>query len=110
MRFQYEAHSRTQSPSYARCDEGLWPNPYSELASDWLVLTPDIVFLPCFLWYPVMDLARAPRRTVRKKGSRYENVRRLEPRIEKTGSLETFYLIFPHLLLSSGLLEFEYIT
>jgi hypothetical protein len=20
-------HSRTQSPSYARCDEGLWPNP-----------------------------------------------------------------------------------
>ena len=31
-----------------RCDEGLWPNPYSELASDWLVLTPDIVFLPCF--------------------------------------------------------------
>ena len=42
------AHSRTQSPSYARCDEGLWPNPYSELASDWLVLTPDIVFLPCF--------------------------------------------------------------
>ena len=41
-------HSRTQSPSYARCDEGLWPNPYSELASDWLVLTPDIVFLPCF--------------------------------------------------------------
>jgi hypothetical protein len=21
-------HSRTQSPSYARCDEGLWPNPY----------------------------------------------------------------------------------
>ena len=41
-------HSRTQSPSYARCVEGLWPNPYSELASDWLVLTPDIVFLPCF--------------------------------------------------------------
>jgi hypothetical protein len=21
-------HSRTQSPSYARCDETLWPNPY----------------------------------------------------------------------------------
>ena len=29
-------------------ENGLWPNPYSELASDWLVLTPDIVFLPCF--------------------------------------------------------------
>ena len=41
-------HSRTQSPSYAWCDEWLWPNPYSELASDWLVLTPDILFLPCF--------------------------------------------------------------
>jgi hypothetical protein len=27
-----------------------------------------------FLWYPVMDLARAPRRTARKKGSGYENV------------------------------------
>ena len=64
---------RALSPSYARCDEGLWPNPYSELASDWLVLTPDIVFLPCFLWYPVMDLARAPRRTARQKGSGYEN-------------------------------------
>ena len=44
----HKGHSRTQSPSYARCDEGLWPNPYSEVASDWLVLTPDIVFLPCF--------------------------------------------------------------
>ena len=28
-----------------------------------------------FLWYPVMDLARAPRRTARKKGSGYENGR-----------------------------------
>jgi hypothetical protein len=49
----------------------------SELASDWLVLTQDIVFLlTMFLWYPVMDLARAPRRaplTARKKGSGYEN-------------------------------------
>jgi hypothetical protein len=26
-----------------------------------------------FLWYPVMELARAPRRTARKKGSGYEN-------------------------------------
>jgi hypothetical protein len=26
-----------------------------------------------FLWYPVLDLARAPRRTARKKGSGYEN-------------------------------------
>jgi hypothetical protein len=26
-----------------------------------------------FLWYPVMDLARAPRRTARKKGFGYEN-------------------------------------
>jgi hypothetical protein len=26
-----------------------------------------------FLWYPVMDLARAPRRTVHKKGSGYKN-------------------------------------
>jgi hypothetical protein len=33
-------------------------------------------FLTTFLWYPVMDLARAPRRaplTARKKGSGYEN-------------------------------------
>ena len=28
-----------------------------------------------FLWYPVLDLARAPRRTARKKGSGYENAR-----------------------------------
>ena len=34
----------------------------------------------------------------------------LEPRIEKTGSPETFYFLFPHPLLSSGLLEFEYST
>ena len=26
-----------------------------------------------FLWYPVLDLARAPRRTARKKSSGYEN-------------------------------------
>jgi hypothetical protein len=26
-----------------------------------------------FLWYPVLDLARAPRRTARKKGSGYDN-------------------------------------
>jgi hypothetical protein len=30
-------------------------------------------FLTMFLRYPVMDLARAPRRTARKKGSGYEN-------------------------------------
>jgi hypothetical protein len=30
-------------------------------------------FLTMFLWYPVMDLARTPRRTTRKKGSGYEN-------------------------------------
>ena len=28
-----------------------------------------------FLWFPVLDLARAPRRTARKKGSGYENGR-----------------------------------
>jgi hypothetical protein len=28
-----------------------------------------------FLWYPVLDLARAPRRAARKKGSGYENAR-----------------------------------
>jgi hypothetical protein len=27
VRFSFWYHSRTQSPSYARCDEGLWPNP-----------------------------------------------------------------------------------
>ena len=26
-----------------------------------------------FLWFPVLDLARAPRRTARKMGSGYEN-------------------------------------
>jgi hypothetical protein len=31
------------------------------------------ILLPCFLWYPVLDLARATRRTARKKGSGYEN-------------------------------------
>jgi hypothetical protein len=30
-------------------------------------------FLTMFSWYPVMDLARAPRRAARKKGSGYEN-------------------------------------
>jgi hypothetical protein len=29
------AHSRTQSPSYARCDEGLWPNPKPETIKTW---------------------------------------------------------------------------
>ena len=30
-----------------------------------------------FSWYPVMDLARAPRGAARKKGSGYEYARRL---------------------------------
>jgi hypothetical protein len=37
--------------------------------------------LTMFLWYPVMDLARAPRRALsnaRKKGSGYENEAKLE--------------------------------
>jgi hypothetical protein len=28
-------HSRTQSPSYARCDEGLWPNPKPDTIKTW---------------------------------------------------------------------------
>jgi hypothetical protein len=28
-----------------------------------------------FLWFPVLDLVRAPRRTARKKGSGYENAK-----------------------------------
>ena len=28
-------HSRTQSPTYARCDEGLWPNPKPETIKTW---------------------------------------------------------------------------
>jgi hypothetical protein len=73
-------HSRTQSPSYARSterDEGLWPNPYQ--TGIWLATTKVIVLITyisftMFLWFPVLDLARAPRRTARKKGSGYENV------------------------------------
>jgi hypothetical protein len=37
-----------------------------------------------FSWYPVMDLASAPRRTARKKGSGYENAddfEKLVPRL-----------------------------
>jgi hypothetical protein len=30
-----KTHSRTQSPSYARCDEGLWPNPKPETIKTW---------------------------------------------------------------------------
>jgi hypothetical protein len=30
-----EVHSRTQSPSYARCDEGLWPNPKPDTIKTW---------------------------------------------------------------------------
>ena len=73
------SHSRTQSPSYARSterDEGLWPNPYQ--TGIWLATTKVIVLITyisftMFLWFPVLDLARAPRRTARKKGSGYEN-------------------------------------
>jgi hypothetical protein len=51
--------------------EGLWPNPYPNwhLASS----NTGYCFLAMFLWYPVMDLARAPRHTTRKKGSGYKN-------------------------------------
>ena len=33
----------------------------------------NVVSFTMFLWFPVLDLARAPRRTARKKGSGYEN-------------------------------------
>jgi hypothetical protein len=35
-----------------------------------------------FLWFPVLDLARAPRRTARKKGSGYENDLKRETKLE----------------------------
>ena len=48
-----------------------------KLASDWLqrrlLFLCRIYSFTMFLWYPVLDLARAPRRTARKKGSGYEN-------------------------------------
>ena len=31
----FRIHSRTQSPSYARCDEGLWPNPKPDTIKTW---------------------------------------------------------------------------
>ena len=34
-RMEAKTHSRTQSPSYARCDEGLWPNPKPETIKTW---------------------------------------------------------------------------
>jgi hypothetical protein len=47
-----------------------------------------------FLWYPVLDLARAPRRTARKKGSGYENGsylnKREEPGNEVGGSVRLY--------------------
>jgi hypothetical protein len=80
-------HSRTQSPSYVRSterDKGLWPNPYQTgiwLATTKVIVLITYIFFTMFLWYPVLDLARAPRRTARKKDSGYENgTRASEPR------------------------------
>ena len=89
---QTQIHSRTQSPSYARCDEGLWPNPYSELASDWLVLTPDIVFLPCFygirLWiWPEPLVAPRVRRALGTRMTQIE-ISTIHRSARKTGSSE----------------------
>jgi hypothetical protein len=78
FKIQWSAHSRTQSPSYARStdgDEGLWPNPYQTgiwLATMKVIVLITYISFTMFLWFPV--LARAPRRTARKKGSGYENV------------------------------------
>ena len=47
-----------------------------------------------FLWFPVLDLARAPRRAARKKGSGYENGSRLEQELEIVAGLsKSFGLI-----------------
>ena len=35
MALHHTRHSRTQSPPYARCDEGLWPNPKPETIKTW---------------------------------------------------------------------------
>jgi hypothetical protein len=53
-----------------------------------------------FLWYPVLDLARAPRRAARKKGSGYENACHVESnqKIKNPDRLEallkTLYFLF----------------
>jgi hypothetical protein len=98
----HEVHSRTQSPSYARSterDKGLWPNPYQ--TGIWFATTKVVVLIPDIfyyhvLWYPVMDLARAPRRTARKKGSGYENGTKWRNQLEHLTGLNDskFQIVF----------------
>jgi hypothetical protein len=45
-----------------------------------------------FLWYLVMDLARAPRRTARKKGSGYENAVSLQKSTVKEAGTSISYV------------------
>ena len=53
-----------------------------------------------FLWYPVLDLARAPRRTARKKGSGYENASTVIDQKTRSvhiyGHLNTYILLFDY--------------
>jgi hypothetical protein len=51
-------YPRTQSPSYARCDEGLWPNPYQTgIWSQLLLQSPSAIWCPC---WKKTSLALAP--------------------------------------------------
>jgi hypothetical protein len=43
------------------------------LATTKVIVLITYISFTMFLWFPVLDLARAPRRTARKKGSGYEN-------------------------------------
>ena len=53
-----------------------------------------------FLWFPVLDLARAPRRTARKKGSGYENVQHADQ--PRTQALSTTHLAGGKTLVQAG--------
>ena len=75
--FQLSATFSYQEPFLRAVRRGALAKSISELASDLASSNTVYCFLTMFLWYPVMDLARAPRRvplTARKKGSGYENV------------------------------------
>ena len=56
-----------------------------------------------FLWFPVLDLARAPRRAARKKGSGYENGYEIERAFQpRTQALSTTRLAGGKTLVQAG--------
>jgi hypothetical protein len=80
-KFIFPMHTFSYPELFLRAVNGARRGALAKSISNWHLIgynegycSNNVYIFTMFLWFPVLDLARAPRRTARKKGSGYENV------------------------------------